>query len=131
MARCWATPEPVTVAVNGDRVRDQDGAMVAVVSLRVPSFIAHYLAHLLADWSANGDLMIAERGGEERLAAMLHEAACEAGCREAMRCPDRLEIPEGEDVAVGVDPESACLALPKRVPGSIALPPTRLEPPIG
>lgn len=105
--------------------------LVPAVSIVVPSFTAHSLAHVLADWSAIGEMMQAGRSGEQMLAAMLHHAAEEAGCQEARGCSEPPGLPDGEEIELSIDGPPGCLALPRRMPGSIALPPTRLEPPTG
>jgi hypothetical protein len=96
VARYWANRESVVVGVNGQRLLDpsESGGAVPAVVVVMPSFAAHLLSHVLADWSAIGELMEAGRCGEELLAAMLHHAAEEAGCQEARRCSQPPGVPE-------------------------------------
>ena len=131
MATYWANRESVVVGVNGQRLLDpsESGGAVPAVVVVMPSFAAHSLSHVLADWSAIGELMEAGRCGEELLVAMLHHAAEEAGGQEARRCSQPPCVPDGEEIELSVEGLPDCRALPRRVPGSIALPPTRLEPP--
>jgi len=75
------------VEVAGE-FRDQDtGTMRPCVSISVVGSFAHHLAHVLADWSAIGELMESGRGADETtLAAVLHDAAHCTGDSETLRC---------------------------------------------
>jgi hypothetical protein len=87
MSPRWGTEDGVVVEIAGE-VRDHDtGAMRPCVSLSMAGHLAHHLAHVLADWSAIGELMESGRGADETtLAAVLHDAANSAGDGEARRC---------------------------------------------
>jgi hypothetical protein len=121
VTRYWANVESVVVGVNGQRLVDpaESEGLVPAVSIVVPSFTAHSLAHVLADWSAIGEMMQAGRSGEQMLAAMLHHAAEEAGCQEARGCSEPPGLPDGEEIELSIDGPPGCLALPRRMPGSI------------
>ena len=92
--RRWTTEDGVMVEVAGE-VRDQDtGDMLPFVSVNMVGSFAHHLAHVLADWSAIGDLFESGRGADEStLAAVLHDAAHSTGDKEALRC---IAVSNGE-----------------------------------
>jgi hypothetical protein len=53
----------------------------------MPGHVAHHLSHVLADWSAIGELMESGRCADEsELAALLHDAAHHTGDGETRRC---------------------------------------------
>jgi len=68
------------VEVAGE-IEDRDaGTMLPCVSLRMPGHFAHHLSHVLADWSAIGELMESGRCADEsELATLLHAAAHHSG----------------------------------------------------
>lgn len=80
-----------TVVVDGVTVADPEptfpGPALPAVTVRMPGFLAHHLAHVLADWSHLCDLMGAQRSEEWDLAQALHDAARTTGETSARACP--------------------------------------------
>jgi len=83
----WNPDDGVLVEVAGE-MRDHDtGTMRPCVSVSMAGYVAHHLSHVLADWSAIGELMESGRGADETaLAAVLHDAANRTGDLGARRC---------------------------------------------
>jgi hypothetical protein len=82
----------VVVEVSG-QIRDPEtGAMQPCVSVRVAGYVAHHLSHVLADWTAIGELLESGRGADETaLAAVLHDAAASVADPGACRCKTPVE----------------------------------------
>jgi len=83
----WPTGDGALVEVAGEIHDEDSGTMRPCVSVRMPGHFAHHLAHVLADWSAIGELMESGRCADEsELAASLHDAAHHAGDSGTQRC---------------------------------------------
>jgi len=78
-----------TLVTTGDPLAE--GPELAVV-VTIPGFVAHSLAHTLADWSHCVEVMTGGRH-EDDLTAILHAAARQTGIREALACEDQLALP--------------------------------------
>lgn len=81
-----------TVTVDGTTVADPEptfpGPPLPAVTLRMPGFLAHTLAHALADWTRVCELLeVGERIGWWVQAQALHDAARATGAAEACACP--------------------------------------------
>jgi hypothetical protein len=94
MPKRWTiTTESVTVTVDKTLISDpQEDVQRPAVIITMPGFVAHSLAHVLANWSRCVELAGGEYG-EEALAAILHAAARETGLRETTRCHDDPPLP--------------------------------------
>jgi hypothetical protein len=83
----WPTGDGALVEVAGEVLDEDEGAMRPCVHVRMPGHLAHHLSHVLADWSAIGELMESGRCADEsELAALLHDAAHHAGDSGTQRC---------------------------------------------